>query len=79
MSDQITVEFDVPAPMRDGVVLFANIFRPAAGGPYPVALARTPYGKDYTSVMPFDDAVRLALDRLIIPELPHLVWETMRQ
>lgn len=24
-------------------------------------------------------AVRLALDRLIIPELPHLVWETMRQ
>lgn len=60
MSDQITVEFDVPAPMRDGVVLFANIFRPAAGGPYPVALARTPYGKDYTSVMPFGDAVRLA-------------------
>lgn len=24
-------------------------------------------------------AVRLALDRLIIPELPHLVWETIRQ
>ncbi len=24
-------------------------------------------------------AVRLALERLIVPELPHLVWETIRQ
>ena len=24
-------------------------------------------------------AVRLAMERLIIPELPHLVWETLRQ
>lgn len=24
-------------------------------------------------------AVRLALDKLIVPELPHLVWETIRQ
>jgi molybdenum cofactor biosynthesis protein B len=25
------------------------------------------------------NAVRLALDQLIIPQLPHLVWETIRQ
>ena len=24
-------------------------------------------------------AVRLALDKLILPELPHLIWETLRQ
>jgi len=60
MSDQITVEFDVPATMRDGVVLRANVFRPAGDGRYPVALTRTPYGKDYASVTPFLDAPRLA-------------------
>jgi uncharacterized protein len=60
VSEQIKVEFDVPATMRDGVILRANIFRPADGGSYPVALTRTPYSKDFASVMPFLDAVRLA-------------------
>lgn len=60
MNDQISVEFDVPATMRDGVELRANIFRPADGGPYPVALVRTPYGKDFSSVLPVGDALRLA-------------------
>lgn len=60
MTDQIQVEFDVPAPMRDGTILRANIFRPAGGGPYPVALTRTPYGKDFASVTAALDAPRLA-------------------
>lgn len=60
MPDQLTVEFNVPATMRDGVVLRANIFRPADGGRYPVALARTPYGKDFSTVVSFLDAPRLA-------------------
>lgn len=42
----ISVEIDVPATMRDGVVLRANVYRPAASGPWPTLLARTPYGKD---------------------------------
>ena len=46
MSDQIEVEFDVPATMRDGTVLRANIFRPRGDSPCPVALSRTPYGKE---------------------------------
>ncbi|MCW5879367.1 MAG: CocE/NonD family hydrolase [Anaerolineae bacterium] len=58
--ESIVTEFDVPARMRDGVALRANIFRPATGGPYPVALTRTPYGKDFASVSPILDAVRLA-------------------
>ncbi len=31
--------------MRDGVDLYANVFRPAAVGRYPSLLVRTPYGK----------------------------------
>lgn len=39
------VEHDVPAAMRDGVVLRADIVRPAGEGRWPVILCRTPYGK----------------------------------
>ncbi len=36
---------DVMVPMRDGVKLAANIFRPKGEGRFPVVLMRTPYGK----------------------------------
>lgn len=36
---------NVMVPMRDGVKLAANIWRPKAEGRYPVILLRTPYGK----------------------------------
>lgn len=44
----VRAEFDVPATMRDGVILRANVFRPDDGGEgrYPVLLMRLPYGKD---------------------------------
>lgn len=42
---QIKIEHNVPATMRDGVVLKADIYRPVGKGPFPVLLARTPYGK----------------------------------
>ncbi len=41
----VEVERNVSVPMRDGVVLRANVFRPDRGGPYPVLVMRTPYGK----------------------------------
>jgi uncharacterized protein len=46
MGQQVTVEFDVPATMRDGTVLRANVYRPAGEGHWPVLLTRLPYGKD---------------------------------
>ncbi|HET8911880.1 MAG TPA: CocE/NonD family hydrolase [Ktedonobacteraceae bacterium] len=49
LGQQIVVDYDVPATMRDGVVLRANIFRPAAEGRWPVLLTRLPYGKDLAS------------------------------
>ncbi len=44
----VKVEYDVPATMRDGVILRANVYRPDDGGAasYPVLLTRLPYGKD---------------------------------
>ena len=42
----VTVERDVPSRMRDGVTLYADVYRPAEEGPYPVILMRTPYGKE---------------------------------
>ena len=36
---------NVPAKMRDGVVLNADIYRPKAEGKFPVLLTRTPYDK----------------------------------
>jgi uncharacterized protein len=41
----VTVERNVPAEMRDGTVLRADIYRPAAEGDYPVLVQRTPYDK----------------------------------
>ncbi|MGU3290850.1 CocE/NonD family hydrolase [Williamsia sp. M5A3_1d] len=40
-----TIEFDVGVPMRDGVVLRADVYRPAGDGPWPVLVQRTPYEK----------------------------------
>lgn len=40
------VDWDVAAPMRDGIRLRVNVFRPATGGPWPVLLCAHPYGKD---------------------------------
>ena len=37
--------YNAAVPMRDGVVLRANIFRPGAAARYPAILLRTPYGK----------------------------------
>ncbi|HOX38608.1 MAG TPA: CocE/NonD family hydrolase [Candidatus Brocadiia bacterium] len=42
---QITVQRNVMVPMRDGVRLATDIYRPAGDGKYPVMLKRTPYMK----------------------------------
>jgi uncharacterized protein len=41
----VTVERNVPLAMQDGVRLFADIYRPAGDGPFPVILIRIPYDK----------------------------------
>jgi putative CocE/NonD family hydrolase len=42
----IIVERNVPVPMRDGVVLRADVYRPDDDGRFATLVYRTPYGKD---------------------------------
>ena len=39
------VERDAAVPMRDGVCIFVDVFRPPAGAPAPPIIAWSPYGK----------------------------------
>jgi len=40
---------DVAVPMRDGIVLRADVYRPARAGRFPVLVFRTPYGKQFAA------------------------------
>ena len=41
----LAVDTNVAIGMRDGTILYADLFRPAGGGRFPVLLSRIPYGK----------------------------------
>jgi putative CocE/NonD family hydrolase len=43
---EVVRDSNVAVPMRDGVVLRANVDRPAAAGRYPALVIQTPYNKD---------------------------------
>ena len=52
--NDIFLENRVPIPMRDGVILYADVYRPALEGKYPVIVGRTPYNieRHYSPVYP---------------------------
>lgn len=56
----VMAEFDVPARMRDGVTLRANVYRPNGEGPWPTLLARTPYDKGGCPTLTWLDPVQTA-------------------
>ncbi len=45
-SNDIRLENHVPIPMRDGAILYADVYRPAGEGQYPVLVSRTPYSTE---------------------------------
>ena len=53
---RIIIDRDVPAKMRDGVTLRADIFRPEGEEQHPVLLMRTPYDKSQASYSHFPKA-----------------------
>jgi len=55
---EVLIERNVPARMRDGVVLRADVFRPKAEGRFPVLLARSPYNKEGAGKFPVKAAGR---------------------
>lgn len=44
--ESLNLETNIPVKMRDGVILYANVFRPAERNRYPAILVRLPYVKD---------------------------------
>jgi len=44
--NDIRIENHVAVPMRDGAVLFADVYRPVQEGKYPVLVSRTPYSTE---------------------------------
>ena len=54
------IDWDVPIPMPDGVVLRADVFRPIADGRYPALMTYGPYGKG----LAFQDGYRTAWEIL---------------
>src|SRR5437870_5000483 len=60
MNEQkVVVDLDVPVPMRDGVQLRANVYRPAEGR-WPVLLTRLTYGKDLPGATAALDPIQAA-------------------
>ena len=59
-SEEMIVEWDVPVTARDGVVLRADVFRPAREGRFPALLSYGPYGKG----LAFQDGNASAWERM---------------
>jgi predicted acyl esterase len=54
--DGMRIDWDVPIPMDDGIVLRADVFRPFQDGRYPALVSYGPYGKG----LAFQDGYRTA-------------------
>ncbi|MBS1887548.1 MAG: CocE/NonD family hydrolase [Actinobacteria bacterium] len=60
------IDFDVPALMRDGTTLRANVYRPSGTGPFPTLLTRTPYGKESLEVATMLDPIKAAREGFMV-------------
>lgn len=54
----VHIQLDLWMPMRDGVRLYAALYRPAQGGKFPVLLIRSPYSTQHPRYVPW--AMRFA-------------------
>lgn len=66
---EMSIDWDVPIAMDDGVVLRADVFRPHSSGRYPVLLTYGPYAKG----LAFQDGYPSAWQRMVAehPDVPH--------
>ena len=66
--DGMHVDSDVPIEMDDGLLLRADVFRPVAGGRYPVIMTHGPYAKG----LAFQQTFKSMWDRMVAahPDVP---------
>ena len=50
--DRVLIEKNVAVPMRDGVLTYGDLYRPAEGPAMPALVSRTPYDKEGTMPSP---------------------------
>src|SRR5262249_21299593 len=50
MADSVKIDCNVEVPLRDGVRLRADVYRPDDAASHPVLLARLPYNKDLSLI-----------------------------
>jgi predicted acyl esterase len=62
--DGMLVERNVAVPMRDGIRLFADVFRPVDEKPAPVVMVWTPYGKHQNGALDKDSFTGVREDML---------------
>jgi uncharacterized protein len=58
-SEGMQIDFDVPIPMDDGIVLRSDVFRPPGAGRFPALLSYGPYGKGLSFQEGYSSAWRL--------------------
>ncbi len=61
MLDGMSIDWDVPVEVDDGLVLRADVFRPAVEGSYPILLSYGPYGKG----LPFQEGYGSAWEIMV--------------
>lgn len=59
--DGMRIDWDVPIPMDDGLVLLADVYRPIADGQYPAILSYGPYAKG----LAFQEAYAPQWDKMV--------------
>ncbi|MEC5423646.1 CocE/NonD family hydrolase [Virgibacillus sp. C22-A2] len=60
---QILIDREVPCTVRDGVTLYANVYRPSEAGKYPILLSRLPYNKNLPDFSHrYIDPIKLAME-----------------
>jgi putative CocE/NonD family hydrolase len=47
-TESIKLDINVPIKMRDGAIIYSDVWRPDTGGKYPTILTRTPYNKNFS-------------------------------
>jgi predicted acyl esterase len=77
------VELDAAMKTRDGITLYADIYRPDGAGTFPVLLERTPYNKDQETevahlatargfMVVIQDARPIQITRRMVPLQPRV-------
>src|SRR5436305_10966530 len=66
LRQQIIIDHNVTAKMRDGTILRANVYRPAGEGRWPILLRRLPYGKDFPETHSLLNPVQVARQGYVV-------------